>query len=134
MGIDNGRVQDRELYSQILGVKEPWRVESVELKLEQGEVHVHLAHDPERQWPCAECGKLCALYDHQPERRWRHLDTCQFQTILHATPPRSDCPEHGPRTVKLRGQNPEAVLRLYSRDWRLTGCWPPVRKRWPINC
>jgi transposase len=71
-------VQDRELYSQILGVKEPWRVERIELKLEQGEVHVHLEHDPERQWPCAECGKLSSLYDHQPERLWRHLDTCQF--------------------------------------------------------
>jgi transposase len=120
---DNGRVQDRELYSQILGVKEPWRVESVELKLEQGEVHVHLAHDPERQWPCAECGKLCALYDHQPERRWRHLDTCQFQTILHATPPRSDCPEHGPRTVKLPWAEPgsrfTALFERLAIDWML---------------
>ena len=35
------------------------------------------------------------LYDHQPERRWRHLDTCQYQTILHAEPPRSNCGEHG---------------------------------------
>ncbi len=117
------RVQDRELYSQILGVKEPWRVESVELKLEQGEVHVHLAHDPERQWPCAECGKLCALYDHQPERRWRHLDTCQFQTILHATPPRSDCPEHGPRTVKLPWAEPgsrfTALFERLAIDWML---------------
>jgi len=116
-------VQDRELYSQILGVKEPWRVESVELKLEQGEVHVHLAHDPERQWPCAECGKLCALYDHQPERRWRHLDTCQFQTILHATPPRSDCPEHGPRTVKLPWAEPgsrfTALFERLAIDWML---------------
>jgi len=123
MGINNGRVQDRELYSQILGVKEPWRVESVELKLEQGEVHVHLAHDPERQWPCAECGKLCALYDHQPERRWRHLDTCQFQTILHATPPRSDCPEHGPRTVKLPWAEPgsrfTALFERLAIDWML---------------
>jgi hypothetical protein len=29
MGIDNGRVQDRELYSQILGIRNPWRVERV---------------------------------------------------------------------------------------------------------
>ena len=123
MGTDNGRVQDRELYSQILGVKDPWQVERVELKLEQGEVHVHLAHEPERQWPCAECGKLCALYDHQPERRWRHLDTCQFQTILHATPPRSDCPEHGPRTVKLPWAEPgsrfTALFERLAIDWML---------------
>ena len=44
---------------------------------------------------------MCALHDHQPERRWRHLDTCQYRTILHARPPRSDCSEHGPRVVRL---------------------------------
>jgi hypothetical protein len=67
-------VQDRELYAQILGVREPWRVESVELKLSEGEVHEHLAHEPGLEWLCPECGKSCAFYDHQPERRWRHLD------------------------------------------------------------
>ena len=52
-------------------------------------------------WPCRQCSAVCALHDHQPERRWRHLDTCQYRTILHARPPRSDCSEHGPRVVRL---------------------------------
>ncbi len=52
-------------------------------------------------WPCAECGTLCKLHDHQPSRSWRHLDTCQYRTIVHADPPRSDCDKHGPRVVKL---------------------------------
>lgn len=94
-------MQDRELYAAILGIRTPWRVGRVDLKLSDGEVHVHLEHDPGLEWPCPECGKSCPLYDHQPERRWRHLDTCQFRTILHAEPPRSHCGEHGPRTVKL---------------------------------
>jgi len=34
------------------------------------------------------------LYDHR-EREWRHLDTCQLQTRLHARVPRVDCPTHG---------------------------------------
>jgi transposase len=41
------------------------------------------------------------VYDHQGERQWRHLDTCQYQTILHAQPPRSQCSQHGVRVVKL---------------------------------
>lgn len=92
MGLDNGQVQDRDLCAQILGVREPWRVESVDLKVTEGEVHVLLTHDPDLEWLCAECGKGCSLYDHQPERRWRHLDTCQYRTILHAAPPRSNSP------------------------------------------
>jgi len=76
-------------------------VERVDLQLKEGEVHVYLTHQDNREWACAECGVLCPLYDHQPERQWRHLDTCQYRTILHAKPPRSQCPEHGVRVVKL---------------------------------
>ena len=94
-------MQDRELYRQILGIESPWKVERVELQRADGEVHVFLEHDEQVRWPCPECSAECGLHDHQPERRWRHLDTCQYRTILHATPPRGDCPEHGPRVVRL---------------------------------
>src|SRR5437879_12205029 len=33
------------------------------------------------------------LYEHQPEREWRHLDTRQYRTILHAGATRLPCPE-----------------------------------------
>lgn len=99
-------MQDRDLYAQILGIQSPWQVDRVELKLTEGEVHVYLAHAKAEQWACPECGQPCPLYDHQPERRWRHLDTCQFRTILHAEPPRSNCPEHGPRVVRLPWAEP----------------------------
>ena len=98
-------MQDRELYRQILGIESPWYVERVELKLEAGQIHVYLEHD-NVEWPCPECGTRCGLYDHQPERQWRHLDTCQYRTILHAEPPRSNCSEHGPRQVKLPWAEP----------------------------
>lgn len=114
-------MQDKDLYAQILGIREPWRVESVDLKLTEGEVHVHLTHEAGLSWPCAECGKSCALYDHQPERRWRHLDTCQYRTILHAEPPRSNCAEHGARSVKLPWAEPSsrftAMFERLAIDW-----------------
>jgi len=94
-------MQDHQLYQRILGIEAPWQVQRVDLKLKDGEVHVYLAHEDNREWACAECGARCPLYDHQPERQWRHLDTCQYRTILHAEPPRSQCPEHGVRVVKL---------------------------------
>lgn len=83
-------------------------MKEVELKLAEGEVHVHLTHEPGVQWPCPECGQACPLYDHQPERCWRHLDTCQFRTLLYAEPPRSNCIEHGARTVKLPWAEPNS--------------------------
>jgi len=47
------------------------------------------------------CGKPLPLYDHTEERVWRHLDSCQFMTYLHARPPRVECPEHNVHQVKL---------------------------------
>ena len=114
-------MQDSDLYAQILGIREPWRVERVDLDLKEGEVNVHLTHAVGALWPCPECGTLCPLYDHQPLRRWRHLDTCQLRTILNADPPRSNCPEHGVRTVKLpwaeAGSRFTALFEALAIDW-----------------
>ena len=38
-------MQDRELYRQILGIESPWKVERVELRRADGEVHVFVEHD-----------------------------------------------------------------------------------------
>jgi len=73
-------MQDRELYAKILGIEHPWYVSDVTLRLKDGEVDIFLEHDADMRWPCPQCGADCALYDHQPQRRWRHLDTCQFRT------------------------------------------------------
>jgi hypothetical protein len=48
-------MQDCELYGRIMGTSASWRVERVERELDQGEVHVYLAHEDKRAWPCAEC-------------------------------------------------------------------------------
>jgi hypothetical protein len=99
-------MEDRELYRRILGIESPWSVTSVDLQLTPKEVHIYLDHDDLPTWPCAECAAPSKLYDHQPERQWRHLDTCQYRTILQAEPPRSQCPTHGVRVVKLPWAEP----------------------------
>ena len=114
-------MQDHELYRRILGIEAPWQVDSVDLKLEAGEVHVRLAHQDRMDWACPECGTSCKLHDHQPERQWRHLDTCQYRTILHAEPPRTECPEHGVRVVKLPWSEPSsrftALFEALAIEW-----------------
>jgi transposase len=56
------------------------------------------------------------LYDHAEERVWRHLDSCQFMTYLHARPPRIHCPEHGVLQVRLPWAEARArFTALYER-------------------
>jgi transposase len=126
-------MQDRQLYEQILGITTPWFVERVELKVNDGEVHVHLGHKPSATWSCPECGRECSLYDHQPERSWRHLDTCQYQTLLHAQTPRTDCREHGVRAVRLPWAEPHGRFTLlFERlviDWLKAASQQAVAQR-----
>jgi transposase len=93
-------MQDTTLFETILGITTPWHVARVELKTDEKRVDLWLEHEPTR-WPCPECGELLAGFDHAEERTWRHLDTCQFQTHLHAEIPRLLCPTHGVKQVRV---------------------------------
>lgn len=94
-------MRDTELYRHLLGLESPWTVSRVELSVGQQQVDVWADHPDDLQWQCPECGNAAPLHDHSEERSWRHLDSCQFKTILHARPPRVRCDEHGVRQVKL---------------------------------
>ena len=94
-------MQDRELYQQILGLKSPWSVSKVALDVENQQVDVYVEHPSGTKFCCPECSAELACYDHTQERQWRHLDSCQFRTILHASIPRVDCPEHGVKQVRV---------------------------------
>ena len=86
-------MKDRDLYAQILGISSPWRVADVELTLNAGRVKVHVEIEPGTKLVCPHCGKPVPGYDKR-HKEWRHLDTCQYQTILSAEVPRIECPEH----------------------------------------
>ena len=90
-----------ELYRQLLGLTAPWTVERVELDMEKQHVEVHVGHPSGQRFGCPECGRELGVYDHVTERVWRHLDSCQFLTYVHAKPPRVSCPDHGVHQVTL---------------------------------
>jgi transposase len=94
-------MRDTQLYRQILGLSEPWFVSRVELNMEEQRVDVFVEHRSDAKWNCAVCAKPVGLYDHTEERVWRHLDSCQLKTYLHARVPRTGCAEDGIHKVKL---------------------------------
>ncbi len=105
-------MRDTDLYRYLLGLSDPWNVDRVELDLAEQRVDVWVKHPGNRTWTCPECGKEGPLYDHAEERVWRHLDSCQFQTFLHASPPRMNCPDHGVRRVRLPWAEPHSRFTL----------------------
>jgi transposase len=112
-------MRDHELYTRILGIEPPWRVDEVKLDLAGGEVQVFVVA-AEAALRCPSCGKECPGYDRR-QRRWRHLDTCQYRTILVADLPRVQCQEHGVVQVAVPWAEPgsrfTALFEALAIDW-----------------
>jgi transposase len=94
-------VQDTKLFETILGIQAPWTIGRVTLDTSGQRVDLWAEHADDTRWPCPECQQVLACRDHADERVWRHLDTCQYQTFLHARVPRVACPTHGVRQVRV---------------------------------
>lgn len=123
-------MQDSELYATILGIQAPWRVTRVEVRAASTEVEVYIEHDGS-PLVCPECGEDASRYDAR-ERSWRHLDTCQFKTILTAAVPRVDCGKHGVRQMKVPWAEPggrfTALFERLAIDWLGEGSIAAVSK------
>lgn len=94
-------MQDKELYQQILGLRSPWSVSDVELDHAASEIRVKVDHPRGAKFCCPDCDTQLSCHDHTEPRRWRHLDSCQFKTILIARIPRVKCPTHGVKNVDV---------------------------------
>lgn len=105
-------MRDTELYFHLLGLAKPWSVGRVELSVQQLRVDVSVEHPSGIRWQCPQCGHEGSAYDHSDERTWRHLDSCQFMTYLHAKIPRIKCPTHGVLQVAVPWAEPHSRFTL----------------------
>jgi transposase len=105
-------MQDTALYQCLLGLQSPWTVSRVNLDVNGERVDVWAEHPENVAWVCPQCTKRLPLYDHAEERTWRHLDSCQFQTHLHARIPRVACGEHGVVQVTVPWAEPRSRFTL----------------------
>lgn len=77
----------KSFYAQSLGISAPWRVTNVVFDGDHKVVTVFVECASGVAWVDPETGERAEIKDWQ-DRTWRHLDTCQFQTIVTARVPR----------------------------------------------
>jgi transposase len=125
-------MKERRVWGDLLGLAPPWRVRGVEYALDQGEVRIFVEVESRAKLRCPSCERECAGYDAR-ERRWRHLDTMQYRTIVIARVPRVECPEHG--VVQVAVPWAEASSRFTARfealviDWLLEASFAAVARQ-----
>ncbi len=92
-------MKDTTLYDELLGLKHPWYVAGVKIDIVKQEVEVEV-RSKDTMWACPECQGRMHIHEYT-ERRWRHLDSCQFKTIIVSQVPRVQCSEHGTQVVQV---------------------------------
>lgn len=112
-------MRDVELYRAILGLESPWTVGRVALDVKAQRVDVYAEHGKRSSWTCPKCEAPCGLHDHDEEKTWRHLDTCQFRTLLHARIPRVRCDEHGVLQVRVPWAEPGGRFTALFERWAI---------------
>ena len=80
-------MKDTALYEQLLGLKTPWSVKRVDLSLADQRVVVEVVLDKGQVWADPTDATKRAHVNGWSERQWRHLDTCQFETLIKARVP-----------------------------------------------
>jgi transposase len=105
-------MKDTSLYQQILGDTTPWSVNEVQLDAEALTIEVRLVLKEGTIWACPECKSRMHIKEWRT-RRWRHLDSCQFKTVLEAKVPVVECSEHGAQTVQVPWTEGQSRFTLF---------------------
>lgn len=80
-------MKDTALFEQLLGLKSPWSVKFVDLCLTEQRGVVEVVLKKGQVWADPTDNTRRAHINGWSERQWRHLDTCQFETLIKARVP-----------------------------------------------
>jgi transposase len=79
-------MQDVEFFQKALELREPWKVKAVKMDLAGRKVEIEIECS-QQVWADPQSEQRAHVHGYE-ERKWRHLDTMQFETVLIARVPR----------------------------------------------
>jgi len=88
------------LFTAALQLEAGWKVTECRFEGEPRQLRLKLDFEEGKRFGCPQCGKLCPTHD-TSTKRWRHLNFFQYERLLEARVPRSNCPEHGVQSVAV---------------------------------
>ena len=95
----------REFCTLFPEISFPWEIRTTSFDEFEEILFIHTAICVDTRLVCPLCNLHCPRYDMR-SRRWRHLDTCEYRTIVWGEVPRIKCPEHGCLTIRVPWADP----------------------------
>ena len=77
----------KQFFDLLLNLKQEWKVKSVEADYKKEEVFIKLSFTGKKA-KHPDSAEMLSVYDHAPERKWRHLDIMQYKTYICCCLPR----------------------------------------------
>ncbi|HDG9776787.1 TPA: ISL3 family transposase [Raoultella planticola] len=129
-------MDEKFLYAHILNLSAPWQRKSLSLDENAGSVTVTVGIAENTRLACPSCGKSCSVHDHR-HRKWHHLETSQFTTIVEADVPSMMCPEHGCQTFPVPwvapGSRYTLLFESFVLSWLKISTVDAVRKQLKLS-
>lgn len=70
-----------QFFDLLLNLDEDWQVTKVDADYRLSDVNITIEHMG-KQAECPTTMEMLKIYDHAPNRTWRHLDTMQYKTYI----------------------------------------------------
>ena len=124
-------MNDKDLFTQALGMQPPWQIKEVrmDVKAQRVEIEVECA---QTVWADPDTQQRVHVHGYE-ERRWRHLDTMQFETFIVAKVPRLKYPDGRTEMLPIAWAEPHSRHTLFLKHGPSKYFKPASRSQTPAG-
>lgn len=76
-----------QLFDLLLDLEDDWQVKDVTVNSTKKEIIIEITYTANKA-QCPKTLEMCGIYDHAPQRKWRHLDILQYKSFICCRLPR----------------------------------------------
>ena len=104
-------MNEKDLFTQAIGIQPPWEIKEVRMDVKAQRVEIEVECG-KTVWADPQTQQRLHLHGYE-QRRWRHLDTMQFETIIVAKVPRLKYPDGRTELLPIPWAEPHSRHTLF---------------------
>ena len=114
-------------FNLLIDFGDEWRIVKVESDHKLKEIYLDVEYCGD-SYKDPKTGELASLYDHSPERLWRHLDVLDYKSFIRCKVPRVRCEDGKVKRVSTSWSN-QRDRHTYSFEIKVIDCLRATQKQ-----